>query len=215
MKNDKNSKSRGNPLIYLIHGQGGSRQDWLDRTGFTRGGLLTEALDAYGMAWAAPDLYGHGAWTADEPDFDPDDIDDDLWDKTVALSVDRMAGELEDLCRGGAYDRIVLVTYSAGAVFGVKLLARTLPRPVETLLLAAAPPQREFDDGYSLHNNLEVFKDRRVVLYSGTEDEEIPPGETRWFFERVPAREKRLREYPSGHSLPAAWTKDALSDLGL
>jgi predicted esterase len=200
-------------LNLLIHGQGSSRGEWLEKDGYTKGGNLTEILCRDQISWAAADMYGHGEWSADEPDFDPENVDDETWEKLVGLTLANLMDILTGLIRSHRFASMNIITYSAGSVLGARLLAEKLPLPVGRILMAAPTPQRDFDDGYSLHNNLSIFEGRKVFLYAGTSDDEVSIDETRWLFGQIPGDGKTLREYDGGHSLPLAWVTDALKDL--
>lgn len=202
-------------LFVLIHGLGGSRQSWLEDESYTHGARLTRELAQRGIAWIATDLYGHGAWPAEEVDFDTRHIPDACWPSFVARSVSRLCELTRQAVAQGAYTRLTLLSYSAGSTILAKLAQEALGCPVETLVLAAPVPDRDMDDTYSLHNNPAAFAGRRCLVYGGKADEEVPAAELCDWFEGLDAGQKSLRLYAAGHALPAAWVEDLMNDLGL
>jgi pimeloyl-ACP methyl ester carboxylesterase len=200
-------------LTVLIHGLQGSRRDWCERGGYSKGGDLTDRLSALGRSWIACDLYGHGDWPATEPDFSSEHISDELFPSFLSRSADATRVAIEAAVASHDVDHLQLVTYSAGCHVAVQLLKGSLPRPVTTLALAVPTPERAYDDEYSLHNNLDVFEGRTVGMFVGRDDDEVAFDEACWFFDQLPRSAKRRWDYPVGHSLPIAWVDDAIDLL--
>ena len=200
-------------LTVLIHGLEGSRNDWFDRNGYTKGGYFTDELNAMGYPFVAYDLYGHGDWKADEPDFDPSNIDDDTYPKFVYRSAERISELIRrEVCDNG-YGGINFVTYSAGCVPGVKILERLKNIDIGQIIMCVPSPERDYDDEFSMHNNLEVFRDRNVSIFMGMNDEYIPSEDTEFFFRLLCCRYKALYRYKSGHALPLAWVEAGIAVL--
>lgn len=201
-------------LTILVHGFEGARTDWRERGGYTKGGDLTDRLGAAGRSWLACDLYGHGDWVADEPDFSPEHISDELFPGFLTRSADAIRAAVIDTVAEADVDHLDVVTYSSGCHVVVQLLkGPSLPRPVSTLAMAVPTPEREYDDEFSLHNNLAVFDGPTVGVFAGRDDDVVALDEVRWFFEQLPGTAKRRWEYASGHALPSAWTDDAVALL--
>lgn len=200
-------------LVVLIHGLEGSKNDWETAGGFTSGGTLTALLDEAGIPWMAADLYGHGDWHAVESEFDPADISDELWDRFVSRSVDTL---YEMLCpRLEAFPRLSLqlVSYSAGCVILTSFLAAHPDLPVSAVHMASPVPQESMDDEYSLHNNGELFKKKKLFWHCGKNDEENEENEIDRVFTLMPSKEKKISWYDAGHSLPVSWTQTAARDI--
>ncbi|GAB6090786.1 alpha/beta fold hydrolase [Spirochaeta dissipatitropha] len=200
-------------LVLLIHGQEASSADWIEKDGFTKGGNLTEGLDSRSISWLAPDLYGHGSFTALEAGFDSADISDDLWPLFLSRSADAAATLIEGLVKKHRYRELTVISYSAGCHVAVKLLQRNLPLPVNKVFMAAPCPEREYNDEYSLHNNLDCFFGRASCFFTGSTDETSPIDDVRWLYSQIIGTQKELLVYESGHSLPVDWTGDALARL--
>ena len=81
-------------LTVLIHGLEGAATDWKDPEGYSHGGLLTQALNNADLPWIALDLYGHGEWKAEEPEFNPANVSDELWAGFIDRSVDAIVQAL-------------------------------------------------------------------------------------------------------------------------
>ena len=200
-------------LTILIHGLEGSSKDWEEINGFSKGGNLTQSLKARGLDYRAYDLYGHGEWDAEEEDFDPSSISDDLYPKFVYRSADKIAQNIRAELGRGEYDGINLVSYSGGSVPGMKILKKLTNLRIGHIILCVPTPEKEYDDEFSLHNNLDVFDGRDVIVFMGTEDEEVPPEDMDFFFKQLHCRNKTLYRYPCGHALPVNWTKTAAEIL--
>ncbi|MDA3899246.1 MAG: hypothetical protein PF637_01870 [Spirochaetes bacterium] len=199
-------------LTVLIHGLESSKDDWTEKNGFTKGGNLTALLEDNELSYCAQDLYGHGQFKADEPGFDPTDISDELWPLFIKRSVRACLEAIESLCNSGAYQSLNVITYSGGSQIGVELLKEQLSLPVAVVAMAVPPLQRDYDDEYSLHNNLDVFSNTKNFFFFGIADEETPIEDCRWLVPQLPKNSVHF-EYQSGHSLPVQWVSDCLSEL--
>ncbi|NLT54538.1 MAG: hypothetical protein GXX79_08205 [Actinomycetales bacterium] len=200
-------------LTVLVHGIEGSRLDWLERGGYTKGGDLTDRLSRLGMSWVACDLYGHGDWPAEEAGFSREDISDDLYPVFLRRSSEAIRQAIATATTQAAVDRLNVVSYSAGCDVAVDVLKTSVGIPVVSFLMAAPVPHREFDDEYSLHNNLEVFAGRTVGVFCGRQDEYVSFEEISWFFDQLPDASRHRWDYSSGHALPVAWVDDAVALL--
>ncbi len=193
-------------LFVLIHGQEGGKEDWLEKDGYSKGGNCSALLEQLGYSWLATDLYGHGDYKADESDFDCTEISDEYWEKFIDRSVAKIIHEL-DLVKD-EFEDISIISYSAGGSVAVKLLEKNTIFPVKEIHMAAPIPDSENDDEYSLHNNLNLFRDLKVYMYSGVYDEEVDHEEVECVFDEIESVKKRLNVYEAGHSLPFMWIKD-------
>jgi pimeloyl-ACP methyl ester carboxylesterase len=203
-------KDKSAPLTILIHGLESSKLEWFEMNGYTKGGAIVEGLKSRNQNFLAIDLYGHGEWVATEPNFDKSDISDELWDSFIANSVNEIANLTNRLCEKFGYQEITLTSYSAGALISVKLVD-LLSLPVTGFHFAAPTPEREFDDEYALHNNLQSLIKAKVHIYYGESDLEAKAEDVEWFYDKIEAKSKRIIRYSSGHSLPLEWTNDYFS----
>ena len=200
-------------LTVLIHGQTSSKEEWTSVGGYTKGGDLTRLLNERGQSWMACDLYGHGEWRADEPDFDNANISDDEWIGFLDRSAAGIRKALDFALAQQTYSSLNFATYSVGCLVAVEIMKRGLPLPVGKIVMAVPTPEREYDDESSLHNNLDVFSSAFTAIAMGRNDMDSNPDDIRWFFEQIPGDRKVLRSYDSGHSLPEAWVFDVIDEL--
>lgn len=204
-KHFQNSES----LTILIHGQEARKEDWINRGGFTKGGDLVHLLEEKECSWMACDLYGHGEWIAEESGFNTEDISDEEWPDFLERSTGEFCRVLEQELEGRHYRSLNLVTYSMGCLVAVQMIRKGLPLEIRCIVMAVPSTEREYDDKYSLHNNLEVFSAPTVSIAMGTRDDDSSPDDIKWFFDRIPGNRKHLFSYESGHSLPVEWTIEA------
>lgn len=200
-------------LTILIHGTEGSRNDWLEIDGYTKGGNLTEKLNSCGFSWLACDLYGHGDYKADEPEFDPAYVSDELWPKFIDQSVESVKICLATALEKRDYKQLHIVTYSGGSQIALKLLQQGLVLPVTKLVMAVPSPEKEYDDEYSFHNHLDLFAHKEIKFFWGRLDDGISLEEAIWFYDRIPGESKSKSIYESGHDLPLKWVGEAVSFL--
>lgn len=198
---------KSTPLNILIHGLESSKSEWFEIHGFTKGGAIVEGLKSRNENYLAVDLYGHGEWPAKEPNFKSNNISDELWESLVSNSVQKITALTHRLSEEYGYQHIILTSYSAGALIAVKLAAQ-LALPVIKFHFAAPTPEREYDDDYSLHNNLTCLSKADVHIYYGDSDLDAKKEDVEWLYDKVIANSKRKILYHSGHSLPLDWTND-------
>ncbi|MGI9643441.1 MAG: hypothetical protein ACR2N9_11760 [Acidimicrobiia bacterium] len=200
-------------LTIMVHGLTASKGDWIEVGGYTKGGELTRMLEDHQRSWIAGDLYGHGDWIADEPGFNTEDISDDLWPSFIARSATGMVEILQKASDEFHYTSLDIVTYSLGAVVAAQAIGRGLPIELRRIATAVPAADSEHDDELSLHNNLSAFSSVPVFVAVAEHDEEVSTDDVRWFFDQIPGTNKTTRTYDSGHSLPSAWTIDAMDFL--
>lgn len=201
------SSTQGHDLFVLLHGQQSSKRDWLEKDGYTHGGNLTEGLMNLGISFIAFDLRGHG--DDKEVDYAKEYLDDDEYADFIDTSVRTIGEMLKQLKTAEPERKLHLLSYSSGSVVGLKIQEQF--GLFDDVFLAVPIPQKEYDDGYSLHNNIGRLKDgSRFIVFYGTNDEEVSADETRWFYDQVNSVDKQIFSYPSGHSLPTEWVESFL-----
>ncbi len=207
----KENNGASSTLSLFIHGLASSKDEWFEMNGYTKGGNLTELLLNHNQAVLAVDLYGHGNYQADEKEFNASNISDEDWPKFVAQSVAKVAHITNEICSKHGYTRTNVFSYSGGAIIGIKVIT-FLNADVEQVFLASPPPERKYDDEYSLHNNTEILTKCNVFVYAGRKDEYIEQEDLDWFFEQLTCVSKKLCCYEAGHSLPITWVDDAIKE---
>ncbi|MBN1979992.1 MAG: alpha/beta hydrolase [Chitinivibrionales bacterium] len=200
-------------VVVLIHGLGSSTAEWFEADGYTKGGNFVKKIEERKLSYIAYNLYGHGSFEAEESDFNPENIPDEIWPKFITRSVDLIAEGL----KGNRLEtkNIAIVTYSGGAGVATQLLKKYPSLPVSRLVFCSPGLQREYNDEYSLHNNLDCFSKRSLLLLGGKNDEEESIEDLRWFFGQLTGEKKKLVEYDAGHSLPVEWTQDAMDWISI
>lgn len=197
----------GGALNILIHGGNSSKNEWFETDGYTKGGNLTDFLERSGLSYLACDLYGHGDWKADEPDFSTENISDEYWNKAVENSVVYIMERIELLKEN--FDSINIISYSIGSFFAINLLEKLQGYRVNNIILCSPDPGREYNDEFSMHNNLDQLEAPYLTIYYGTKDKEVNTGDIMWVFNLVKSENKKLISYNCGHSLPADWVEHA------
>ncbi len=202
-------KGRSGAIVSL-HYMTGSKEVWLNDE---HAQLLAYAI-ANSIPFFAFDLYGHGEWESDDPDFNTEDIDGEQWETFVADSTQGIAECITQLCAQHQIDAEALdfVGYSVGNLIGVKLIAAGIA--ARSFAMGSPVPWRAYDDAYALHNNLEALVDLPLLVLTGKSDEEVEEGEVAWFFERVESDKKELLVFDSGHSLPKVWFEKVTAFIG-
>lgn len=188
--------SNKNP-IFAIHYQEGSKEIWLDEESFFP--ILAFAIENQ-IPFYAIDLYGHGDWKSDDSSFNPEYLDDDQWEKFVSASV---TGIKEVIFKVASNKSINIVSSSTGCLMAVKTIATGIN--LNTLAMASPVPTKSYNDEYSLHNNIESLKDCKLLVLTGTNDEEVEAGEVKWYFDQIESNQKEIITYNSGHELPKEW----------
>lgn len=202
--------TKGRDLYILLHGQQSSKREWLEKDGYTHGGNLTDGLMDNGFSFIAFDLYGHG--DSRTVDYSKDYLDDEEYQDFIGQSVQGIGETLSQIKAVEPERRIHLVTYSTGSVAGLKVQEQY--GLFEDIYLAVPVPQKEYDDEFSLHNNISKLKENsRLVVFYGNNDEEVAASETEWFYDQIPCSKKQIFAYDSGHSLPSEWVRDFINLL--
>jgi pimeloyl-ACP methyl ester carboxylesterase len=198
-------------LVVFLHGIGGSSRDWTCENDYTHGHLLLQQVAKANWLYRCYDLYGHGEWKANEPDFNPEYIDDKAWPKFIQESELGILAKIEKEIEDNPVDRLILVSYSGSAIISLRIANRINPDLPCICVMAAPDPAREYDDEYSLHNQI----NRRSIDYliiCGKDDEEINIDDLKYVYEQINGR-KELVELKGGHSIDAEWTEIAFNKI--
>lgn len=192
------------PMVVFLHGIGGSSKDWTVENDYTHGHLLFQAVAKSRWLFRCYDLYGHGEWKPDEPDFDPDYINDELWPKFIQESETVILGKVNDAIDEHQVDAVIFVSYSGSAIISLRI-ANRIDEHVRCMCIMAAPdPARDYDDEYSLHNQINKRSIDHLILY-GRDDQEINIGDLQYVYESI-GGQKEIMEIDGGHSIDGEWT---------
>lgn len=192
-------------LTLLFHGTESSKNDWLEKNGYTKGGNFIELLNEKKMSWIALDLYGHGDWTADEAEFDRTDISDELWPKFITASAAEAKKVLSAYIHKYKIEFVNLVSYSAGCHIIVNMLRTKIEISVGNIIMAASGPEKDYDDEFAFHNNLEIFNNNNCTFFWGKNDDDEDIKDNEWFYNMISGNPKKKFVYNSSHSLPINW----------
>lgn len=196
--------ANANP-IFAIHYQEGSKEIWLDEESCSP--ILEFAIEN-NVPFFAADLYGHGNWKSSDSSFNPEYLNDEQWELFISKSVTGFKEVVDDFIKN---DSINFIAYSTGCLIAVKLMAEGIN--TSSLIMASPVPAKSYDDEYSLHNNLETLKDKKVLVLTGINDNEVETGEVDWYFDQIKSSLKELVTYNSGHELPKEWTEKSVTFL--
>lgn len=202
--------SAQNPIVAL-HYQTGSKEIWLENTTHSPNSALLNYAIAHQIPFYALDLYGHGEWKSEDPAFNPEYLDDEHWELFATKSVTGMVEVINTLSHNHRHKNMTIVAYSVGVLIAVKAIAAGII--LKSLVMVSPVPERQADDAYSLHNNVERLKGLKVLLLTGNQDDEVEPGEVDWYFELIESDQKEMNVFDSGHTLPNAWVERAIEFL--
>lgn len=203
LKNASKYKS----VLILLHYQTGSKSVWFE----DQMTPLMEWAEQSQTCLLAYDLYGHGDWKAQEPEFDPNYLPDELCEKAIDHSAKYIAEDFLEQKKDLGFTQVDLMGWSFGTTIALKMIPQSLSP--DRLIFAAPTPEKEYDDGYSFHNNLKAFSNSKVLFISGTKDEEVQEGEVPWVFDQIQSQSKKLIQPESGHDLPKEWINWAIEFL--
>lgn len=192
------------PFVLATHGATSSKHEWTECDGYTKGGNLGLELLAAGIAVVAMDWHYHGdndtrdlgGRNVFEPAHFADFFDRSVLDARQVLAFAAAHPRLDATRKGFA-------GYSLGATFGFWLASHG--ESFAAMLLCVPGVGRDPRQTRSAANNLGGLADTAILQVGAEHDEYIPFDDSRWLFERIPARSKRFLSYPSGHSLPAEY----------
>lgn len=193
-----------NDLFVLIHGLSSSKNEW-----FTEHKNLTDYFRDNSISFIALNLYGHGDFPADEPNFSADYIDDDLWpifiDKSVAKITHSIS--IEDQVR--SFTNVHIISYSIGSVVAIEVAKRITK--CASLSLCVPDPDYSINDCYSLCNSVDQVNAIKTTIFSGIKDDEVPYKD----IERLLEGHTHIHHhaYDAGHSLPTQWIDDLLNEF--
>lgn len=200
-----------NPMVVFLHGIGGSSKDWTEKSDYTNGHILLEQVKKAGYLYRCFDLYGHGDWKADEPDFDPEYINDEQWPIFIRESESVILRQIQEEIEKHQVDSLIIVSYSGSAIISLRI-ANRMDEHVRCMCIMAAPdPAREYDDEYSLHNQVNKRPMDYLLIY-GENDEEINIDDLQWVFKRINGQ-KKMVELNGDHSIDQSWTEVAFQEI--
>ena len=210
------------PVVLLLHGWSGAKQNWWEDNNYISGGNMRKALLAGGYAVCALDAAAHGDRIA-ENDYAPVNIynaTDGTARKNYHTLMDILVQTIRDYRRGLDYletrpdidtSRIGIVGYSMGG--NQAFLLPAVDERVKVIVSCVVPSDVGGWDmaGVATHNFAPRLEGRAVLMCMGKEDGFYTHEKAERIHELIPSEEKSLIWYEAGHKLPVDWVADALS----
>lgn len=203
------------PCVILMHGLGGSKSDWWDEESFHRGGLLTKALLGNGIAVLTLDCEHHGERGASN-DFESPDVFvfQRGWlyrarDMIVKSAVEhRRAMDYLESRPEIAADRIGVLGYSMGGMMTFQLAA--IDDRVSVCVSSVSPILKDGPMSLRVQNFAPFIDDIPVLMMIGDEDRRnYSPQDAQALLDLIPAPDRSLIRYESGHRLPVEWITES------
>jgi dienelactone hydrolase len=199
------------PCVIELHGITGSKWEWTDIGGFTKGGDLTEKLLEKGYAVFAIDHPMHG----DRAEKVYGSFDEHFsairnrWDDFYIEAVGDIYESVGFIRSRPEIDgeRLALVGYSLGGLFSMEIGTK-LPEGIKTVV-TCVPPVIEDRDNLS-KKIARMIHVPSLLMIIAKEDVWSKVEKSREVFALIPVDDKKLLEYDGGHSLPAAYTDEVL-----
>ncbi len=216
------------PFVILIHGIGGSKEDWWVRNNFVHGESLTLKLLAGGIGVLTMDAEFHGERIAGNDYESPDTI---VFEHGRPSRLRNMMVQSTVECRRGIdylatrqevdMERIGVIGYSMGGMMvfplmavddrikaGVACVAPLGTEPMfNSTKLSASRAERIA--GVAPYNFARKIKNQALCVLAGRRDPLYVDREVRELLEQVPSTHKEVIFYDSGHRLPQQYVDDA------
>lgn len=203
------------PCVILIHGIGGSKEDWWSEDSFHSGAALTKRLLNAGVAILTLDVEYHGERSANN-DFESPEvfvfergwlqrarnmIVDSVVDHRQAIDYLSTRPEIDD-------SRIGVVGYSMGGIMAFQLTA--VDARISACISCVAPILKEEYSALAVYNFAPFIESTPVLMMIGREDRRnYTLEDAQAVLDLIPGTDRTLRVYESGHKLPIEWTTRA------
>jgi dienelactone hydrolase len=211
------------PLVLLLHGWSGSKDDWWKEDNYICGGLMRKALLEAGYAVLALDAATHGE-RSHEIDFQHVNVFNDpkaparrnyfTYAEIAIQTVKDYRRALDFVAERGELDlkRTGLVGYSMGGMdafhlLGVEPRIKVAVACVPPLLNASYGPASPIDYSWGIGRT-------PFLMLMGRKDEMGEPAKVEASYEQyIKGPNTKLIWYESGHKLPAGYVQDAMAFL--
>ena len=203
------------PCVILIHGVGGSKEDWWKVESFHSGHALTTSLLDSGMAVLTLDAEFHGERAAGN-DFESPEvfIFEKQWfyrarNMVVDSTLDHRRA-LDYLATREDIDtsRIGVLGYSMGGMMALQLAA--VDERISACTSCVAPILKGGTSALGIHNFAPYITNTPVLMMIGREDHRnYSVDDAQAVLDLIPTIDRSLEVFESGHKLPIEWTTRA------
>lgn len=204
------------PVVLLLHGLTADKEVWLDNEGFAHGGEISAGLLRDGYAVMALDAQYHGDRAVYNDYINPGEmVFERGWSVRYAKLLEQT---VVDYRRAIDYlatrddidaDRVGVLGYSMGGHMTF-ILAAVEPR-VKAIVACVVPATPGFPAGaFQFARDL---GDRPLEMMMARQDRYYTAEQAEWLYSLVPGNDKSLQLFDSGHSLPEAYTREAVEWL--
>lgn len=203
------------PCVILIHGLGGSKDDWWDPESFHGGGKLTEQLLGQEVAVLTLDVEFHGERGASN-DFESPNVLvfqrgwlHKVRDMVVQSVVEhRRAMDYLESRPEIDTDRIGVLGYSLGGMMAFQLAA--LDDRVSVGVSCVSPVLQFGPTAMRVQHYAHAIEDTPFMMMIGEEDSRnYTPEDAQAVLGLIRSPDRRMISYESGHRLPAAWIAES------
>jgi len=206
------------PVIILLHGHTGHKDEWWMDDSFYGGGLVTKAFLPEGYAVLALDAQYHGERKADNNYESPNMLHSRGWH---SRSIDMVIQTVSEYSRAIDYletrpeidmSRIGVHGYSMGGMMAF-LLTATEPR-IKTTVSCVTWNWKIDNPKYNLiapHNFAQGIGDRPFLMMMGKKDPILPLDAAERLYRLIEKPSTNLILYDSGHRLPDDYIGESLS----
>ncbi|GMU92593.1 MAG: hypothetical protein AMXMBFR4_16510 [Candidatus Hydrogenedentota bacterium] len=210
---------RPTPLVLLLHGWSGSKENWYEDDTYVYGGLMRKALLGKGFAIAAIDAAAHGE-RSNEIDYQHVNPFEDpsaparknyFTFAEIAIQTTKDYRRLLDYLAGRGdidMDRVGIVGYSMGGMDSFYLMA-VEPR-IKTVVACVPPLAAESYDPASPIDYTWGVKGKPLLLIMGIQDDMYDRGKVDASYrEYIESARSKLVWYDDGHRLSKKYVKEA------
>jgi predicted esterase len=203
------------PCVLLLHGIGGSKEDWWEDNSIS-GKQLTKQLLTLGFAVLSLDAEYHGERIINN-DYESSAVFtfENGWlfraRDMVVQSVIEYRRAIDYLATRTEIDssKIGLIGYSMGGMMAFNLTAVD-PR-IKTSVACVMPVLKEAHSAMAVHNFAPYIADRSFLMLVGQNDEiNYTVDQAQQLLDLIVSNVKQIVIYQGGHKLPAEWTQKAI-----
>lgn len=206
------------PCIIALHGLTGSKYDWLEFNGYTKGGDLTQKLLDRGFAVLAFDAALHGERFLEiEPEYwhESEEWRDTQMGYVYTDFIEYYQSVVDDTKAALNYlesrneidtSRLGIMGYSLGGYLA--FAAANADKRIRTCAAFALIINPDSLQISAPQSNISNLADVPVFIAEGEHDPAYNKDGVEWFYNSLPGEHKKLVVYDGGHSLPAEYTDD-------